>query len=370
MPRPLERHGAGCVEGDRWPEGHGATSPQVDEWTEFGNRLMARAEIAGLAFVTPFDLASATLPAERSVAFFEACRIPVDKLNRGYLTPLDTGRRNAPYFPIYEISEGLYVLPPRAIVGRALFERVFKGTCVRGIYDNMKTAVETIFVGKGRLYNRRFMQMCSHYLVDPVACTPASGWEKGQVENQVGLVHGRFFTPRLRFKTLDELNASLLDKCIAYAKAHRHPPRRRRRGVRRAAGRGPRQVPRDRGRGPEGRQAGRRSGHRSGIAAVGTAPAVASFAEAGRGHRRAGLTLRTRRPPGSDNQRHQTTGGIGRRTALRSPGSGAAPAPVRAGTVRGLVAVRDGTSRSARPTSAAVWRPASSPQTPSPVFCR
>ena len=41
---------------------------------------------------------------------------------------------------------------------------LFKGTCGRGIYDNMKTAVETIFVGKERLYNRRFMQMCSHYL--------------------------------------------------------------------------------------------------------------------------------------------------------------------------------------------------------------
>src|SRR4029078_675792 len=40
---------------------------------------------------------------------------------------------------------------------------LFKGTCNRGIYDNMKTAVETIFVGKGRLYNRRFLQMCSHY---------------------------------------------------------------------------------------------------------------------------------------------------------------------------------------------------------------
>ena len=79
---------------------------------------------------------------------------------------------------------------------------LFKGACQRGIYDNMKTAVETIFVGKGRLYNRRFLQMCSHYLVDPVACTPASGWEKGQVENQVGLVRERFFTPRLRFKNL------------------------------------------------------------------------------------------------------------------------------------------------------------------------
>jgi transposase len=100
---------------------------------------------------------------------------------------------------------------------------LFKGACQRGIYDNMKTAVETILVGKERVYNRRFLQMCSHYLVDPVACTPASGWEKGQVENQVGLVRERFFTPRLRFKNLDELNAWLLDKSIAYAKAHRHP---------------------------------------------------------------------------------------------------------------------------------------------------
>jgi transposase len=99
----------------------------------------------------------------------------------------------------------------------------FKGACTRGIYDNMKTAVETIFVGRERAYNRRFLQMCGHYLVEPVACTPASGWEKGQVENQVGLVRERFFTPRLRVRSYDELNAWLLDQCVAYAKAHRHP---------------------------------------------------------------------------------------------------------------------------------------------------
>jgi transposase len=99
----------------------------------------------------------------------------------------------------------------------------YKGACTRGIYDNMKTAVDAIFVGRERAYNRRFQQMCSHYLVDPVACTPASGWEKGQVENQVGLVRERFFTPRLRFKTYDEMNAWLLDKCVAHAKVHRHP---------------------------------------------------------------------------------------------------------------------------------------------------
>lgn len=99
----------------------------------------------------------------------------------------------------------------------------FRGTCTRGIYDNMKTAVDAIFVGKDRMYNRRFLQMCSHYLIEPTACTPASGWEKGQVENQVGLVRERFFTPILRVKSLEELNGLLLDKCIAYAKAHKHP---------------------------------------------------------------------------------------------------------------------------------------------------
>ena len=101
----------------------------------------------------------------------------------------------------------------------------FRGASSRGIYDNMKTAVETIFVGKDRQYNRRFLQMCSHHLVKPVACTPASGWEKGQVENQVGLVRERFFTPRLRVKSYDELNAWLMDKSIAWAKAHPHPER-------------------------------------------------------------------------------------------------------------------------------------------------
>jgi transposase len=36
---------------------------------------------------------------------------------------------------------------------------LFKATCEPGIYDNMKTAVETVFVGKGRVYNRRFLQI-------------------------------------------------------------------------------------------------------------------------------------------------------------------------------------------------------------------
>jgi transposase len=99
----------------------------------------------------------------------------------------------------------------------------FGGVCRRGIYDNMKTAVEAIFVGKARQYNRRFLQMCSHHLVEPVACTPAAGWEKGQVENQVGNLRDQLFRPKPRVSSLAELNAWLADQCIAYAQRPPHP---------------------------------------------------------------------------------------------------------------------------------------------------
>jgi len=99
----------------------------------------------------------------------------------------------------------------------------FKGACTRGVYDNMKTAVEAVFIGKDRRFNRRFLQMCGHYLVEPTACTPAAGWEKGQVENQVGNIRERLLAPRPRVASYDELNAWLFDQCIAYAKANRHP---------------------------------------------------------------------------------------------------------------------------------------------------
>ena len=89
----------------------------------------------------------------------------------------------------------------------------------------MKTAVETVFVGRDRQFNCRFEQMCGHYLVEPDACTPAAGWEKGQVENQVGRIRGRLFKPRLRFKSYEELNHYLLERCVAQAKAAAHPDR-------------------------------------------------------------------------------------------------------------------------------------------------
>ena len=99
----------------------------------------------------------------------------------------------------------------------------FGGACRRGIYDNLKTVVTKVLVGKDRVFNRRFLCLASHYLFEPVACTPAAGWEKGQVENQVGLVRKRFFATRRKFADLAELNEWLRDQCLAHAASHKHP---------------------------------------------------------------------------------------------------------------------------------------------------
>jgi hypothetical protein len=99
----------------------------------------------------------------------------------------------------------------------------FKGACTRGIYDNMKTAVDTIFVGRDRQYKRA---SCKCVRTISSTLSPARRRQAGRkvrLENQVGLVRERFFTPRLRFKTYDDLNAWLMDRRIAYAKAHPHP---------------------------------------------------------------------------------------------------------------------------------------------------
>jgi len=71
----------------------------------------------------------------------------------------------------------------------------FGGVPRRGIYDNLK----------------------------PTACTPASGWEKGQVEHQVGNVREWLFTPKVRCADLAELNAHLAARCLQLARERAHP---------------------------------------------------------------------------------------------------------------------------------------------------
>ena len=99
------------------------------------------------------------------------------------------------------------------------------GVARRGIYDNMKTAVDKVRKGKGRVVNARFAVMCAHYLYDPDFCNVASGWEKGVVEKNVQDSRRRIWIDagQQRFGSFVELNAWLATRCRALWEEVRHP---------------------------------------------------------------------------------------------------------------------------------------------------
>ena len=111
-----------------------------------------------------------------------------------------------------------YLLQTHEMLFDALTQafRVLSGVPQRGIFDNMKTAVDRIGTGKARQVNARFAAMASHYLFEPEFCNPASGWEKGQVEKNVQDARRRLWQPMPSFPDIDALNAWLEEQCIAH----------------------------------------------------------------------------------------------------------------------------------------------------------
>jgi transposase len=102
------------------------------------------------------------------------------------------------------------------------------GVPERGIYDNMKTAVDKIQKGKQRKVNARFRAMASHLLIDTTFCNPAAGWEKGQVEKNVQDARSRLLQDAPDFADLAALNVWLEQRCKALWAEVRHPEQKHR----------------------------------------------------------------------------------------------------------------------------------------------
>ena len=100
--------------------------------------------------------------------------------------------------------------------------RVFGGVPNRGIYDNMKTAVDRVGRGKERQVNARFLAMTNHYVFEAEFCNPASGWEKGQVEKNVQDARPRLWIPMPNFPDLAALNTWLEQRCMELWRENPH----------------------------------------------------------------------------------------------------------------------------------------------------
>jgi transposase len=99
------------------------------------------------------------------------------------------------------------------------------GIAKRGIYDNMKTAVDKVCQGNGRIVNTRFYSMVSHYVFEADFCNVASGWEKGVVEKNVQDARRRIWieAKQQKFSTFEELNIWLEARCRSLWSELVHP---------------------------------------------------------------------------------------------------------------------------------------------------
>ena len=91
----------------------------------------------------------------------------------------------------------------------------YGGVPRRVIFDNARVAVKSGF-GAHAAAQDDYKQLSAHYGFEPVFCNPASGNEKGLVENLVGYIRRNVCVPLPKVKNLEELNGKLLEKCVRY----------------------------------------------------------------------------------------------------------------------------------------------------------
>ena len=95
-------------------------------------------------------------------------------------------------------------------------KRVFEhigGVPPRLRFDNMTTAVAQVLKGTERVLTDGFTRFMLHYRFQAEFCNPASGNEKGNVENKVGYSRRNAFVPVPTITSFEAFNEKLWDWC-------------------------------------------------------------------------------------------------------------------------------------------------------------
>ena len=87
------------------------------------------------------------------------------------------------------------------------------GVPIRIKADNMTTAVAHVLKGTERTLSDGFARFKLHYRFGADFCNPASGNEKGNVENKVGYSRRNFFVPVPTIENFEEYNKKLWGLC-------------------------------------------------------------------------------------------------------------------------------------------------------------
>lgn len=97
----------------------------ASEWKVFGRAILSLSLEQDILLSRPNKCFNHGISAGLANRMFEALAVPAGALNRDYRTPLDTPARNAPYSPVYQLTGAKYLVPPRALCARGLYEAFY-----------------------------------------------------------------------------------------------------------------------------------------------------------------------------------------------------------------------------------------------------
>ena len=122
------------------------------QWAEFGVKLHAFAREDSLTHLTVFHFAPLTLELPVATKLMEACSVGTRHLNRGYRTPKDSDKRMNGAFPLIRKGDDAYILQPKALVVRALCERLAElmREDIRATSNEPKKALSVLDTKHGR----------------------------------------------------------------------------------------------------------------------------------------------------------------------------------------------------------------------------
>lgn len=100
----------------------------------------------------------------------------------------------------------------------------FGGVPAIGLFDNLRSAVKKMLVGRNRVEQETFVALQAHYLFEAEFCNARRGNEKGIIESLVGFVRRNALTPPPDVMSLEALNRDLLlPWCEQDAQSHGVP---------------------------------------------------------------------------------------------------------------------------------------------------
>lgn len=150
------------------------------------------------------------LPGEAQLDFGEMLYIDINNTEKkGHYLTLTFPNSNAGFTQIFEGQNQECVME-----GLKRFFKYIGGVPKVIVMDNMRTVVSKILKGGEREITEGFNRFALHYRFQMRFCNPASGNEKGSVENKIGYHRRNWFVPIPKIEDLEEYNQTLWEKAI------------------------------------------------------------------------------------------------------------------------------------------------------------